>query len=488
MKSKIILSIIPMLFLTNSLKAFDLEYKLNKIEKKLNKLEKISKEYKELKEDYLEDLDDTEETLNKLETNTAMNSKVRFGIDFDTTYNNMSVTNANSKEYKLDNFYRSKVKLEMNSKIAKEMSFDGELAMYKNWADNTPNYSSYYDTVIGKRPTNSTMYLTRAYVNWKLPKIIDNTELVMTIGRQPSSSGSTYEYSNNRTRQGTCSAIVSDGNMDGLVLTIKTDNITGLKNSSIRLAYGKSYQYDEVNMFDNISIPTAPNINDSNVIVIFGEAQLPDFLHTGIKNIKTQLSYIKAFDIVADTTGQLASMTGLPENTPNVNIGDIELYSGLIMLDRIYDSKWDIFANMAFSKATPVASFGNTIGLLSDGVDYTIKEGQAIWIGTRYNFDNGMKLGIEYNSGDKNWISFSQGSDNIYNKLAVRGDVMEIYSIIPINRKSHIKIGVLSMDYKYTGSASYLGEAKLIETLPEAQKAEQIDKVLNYYISFKVHF
>ena len=481
---KITTSIIASAILITGLQAFDLEYRLDTMEKKIHQLEKEKEVFSALKENYLSDIEDLEATLERLETDTALNSKMRWGLEFITNYNYFDITNTNGDAYQIDNFFRNKLNLNLFSTIGENMTFDGTISMYKNWSDNTPNAGSTYDSSLGARPNTEALSFTRAYINWK-KEIIENIPMVLTFGRLPSSKGTSYDFQNNSVRQATFSALDFDGAADGFIITALTDKVSGLKNSSLRFAFGKGYQFDEASMHTP-NMPLESAIEDTNVIGAFAEAAIPTYPDSMI-----QVGYVNAMDMIADpTNSEMSTMFGSPVTIPNTNVGDLELLSAAGFIKNVNQSNIDVFAHYTRSTATPSDTpFAGAVGLLSNGADTTKKEGSAYWIGARYNMDNGWKIGGEYNEGSKYWMSFTSGSESIYNKLATRGSATEAYLIVPINRYASFKFGYLNIDYKYTGSGMHLGEPVAIKDAPVGMDGKPlVDKMVSYYFNLEVRF
>jgi hypothetical protein len=96
------------------------------------------------------------------------------------------------------------------------------------------------------------------------------------------------------------------------------------------------------------------------------------------------------------------------------------------------------------------------------------------------------RIGLEYNQGDENWFSFTQGSNDLTNKLATRGSAVEAYYIQPINRYAHIRLGVQMIDYKYTGSGYQIGQP--MEVTNPMLPSTTLDKLNNYYLLFNVAY
>lgn len=90
-----------------------------------------------------------------------------------------------------------------------------------------------------------------------------------------------------------------------------------------------------------------------------------------------------------------------------------------------------------------------------------------MYAGFRYtipgDFLNDAKIGFEFNHGSKYWFSYTWGSSELYNKLATRGNVYDIYYIQPFNDNLFLRTGYTLVDYEYTGSGMHLGAPMMSE-------------------------
>ena len=145
-----------------------------------------------------------------------------------------------------------------------------------------------------------------------------------------------------------------------------------------------------------------------------------------------------------------------------------------------------MYTCLRYSTYTGAAAF---LGNAGDTAD---KSGSAYWAGVRYDLSKiGAygKFGYEYNHGSKNWFSFTQGSNDITNKLATRGSAHEVYYIAPINRYAYIRFGVQDIHYDYTGSGSPLGAP--VDTKSAAAQgmgANALKELQNLYFQFNVQY
>ncbi len=450
------------------------------LEKKLKTLELINQKKTVLINTLQEQLDDLDEKIEDVETATLLD-KINFNLGFRVKVNNFNKKMADGSKISSNNLWSTKFILGMDSDITKNMKFHGRLSMYKYWADSTKHLYSQYDNMQGRVPSDSSVYLERAYIDWYFDAFVPSA---LTIGRQPSADGPSHQYKENTTRKSTYSALVFDGASDGIVYTADISKITNIKNAKLRFAYGKGFQNDETKAGVQNAFIGSQNdeLKDTNVAGAFFESNLPT-----ISNSLFQVGCVHMSDVVAN------AMDPNPDN--NKNIGAINFIGMMAQATNIKDSHIDLFTHIGASRANPSdALYGynnKSFGLLRDSIDDTdIKDGYAFWLGGRYTLDilNHSKIGFEYNQGSKYWVTATQGSYDVVNKLAVRGSAIELYGLYPINRYSFIRLGALYIDYDYTNSGWYLKKPKKIQNLTQAEKIGVIDTLQNIYLQFSVRF
>jgi len=446
-----------------------------------NEIKQLKKQINDLKselEDY--DLDDMSDRLDRVETRSLVD-KIAFSLGFKTRIDNYERKMAdNNKETSL-NVWSEKVYLNMKTKISDNMKFHGRLSMQKYWADSGMHPYSYFDPMQGRtNDSSSALYIERAYIDWRLnPK--SAVPVTLTIGRQPSSDGPSFNIMDNTTRKSTYSALAFDGAADGIVATFNTSKY--ISSSNFKLAYGKGYQAKEFS-----------DLSDTNVAGILFEKHLSDSI---AQSSLFQIGYIKVTDMVAD----MSNMAGANHTNPNTgNIGDMDLYGAMLELQKIKNSKFDAFIHIALNKAKPNGKVmaldlngdgvvDGTYGLLTNTAgDTKTKHGSAFWIGTKYTINKFHQVGLEYNHGSKYWIAMTQGSHDPYNKLATRGNAIEGYYNYIINRNSFIRFGIVNIDYQYTGSGWHIGAPMKTDSLPAAYQSNTVKRLTDYYINFNVLF
>ena len=440
----------------------------------LKKIDAMQKRIDALEEKQLDRSDELEDKIDRVETATLVD-KINFGLDFRTRVDGYKTKDGAGNKGSDTNIWSNRLRLNMGAKITDNMKFTGRLSMYKNWSDSNINVFSGMDPMQGRRPNDSGVFVERAYVDWTVLK--GQLPVILTIGRQPSSDGPSHQFKDNTVRKATYSALSFDGAADGIVATFPLNKLTGVNGMALRIGYGKGYQ-DSSNM-SYVGNPSG--IKDSNVLGAFFDTGL------GIEGSLLQLSAVQVTDIVSNTTDGLGLST-------NKNIGDMTLYTGMLEFTNLMKTNLDVFAHVALSQAKPngvvaaQAGMGN-VGLLTSTLgDTGTKNGSAYWLGARYTLPvialNNPRIGLEYNHGSKNWFSFTQGSNDLTNKLATRGDATEIYYIQPINRYAELRLGATFIDYEYTGSGYQISMPMSVSSMGSLA----IDKLTNYYLLFNVSY
>jgi len=371
------------------------------------------------------------------------------------------------------NNWTNRFRINMEAEISDSLQFHGRLAMYKNWGDSDDASASYMlnDFNRGHRPGSSNLWVDRAYVDW-IPSGFP-IPLAITVGRHPSTEGPPFEYRENRLRQSTYPALLFDGENDGIVVTFGLDRYTGLKEAGWRFAYGKAYHSDD----DNNTGSAFPffddgEAGDSTMAATFFETKIP-----GLKNSLAVLSYAKVWDLPFYLAGPNLYETGMA----NVDLGDMDLWGVHLQASDIAATGLDLFFSYGGnrSKANGNAPLG-VFGLLSsDG--QSNHSGYSFYTGLRYTMPiealNMPKIGFEYNKGSEYWFSMTMGTPDLFNKLATRGSVYDLYYIQPINRYLFFRAGYIHIDYDYSGSGQHIGAPMESDTTLD-----------NYYFLMDVRF
>ncbi len=378
-----------------------------------------------------------------------------------------------------DNSWTNRFRLNMGAGIAKGLKFSGRLTVYKDWATSDSPFAA-NDANRAHVPGGTEIKLDRAYVDW-IPDL--PIPLAFTFGRQPSSEGPGNEFKENKKRQSTYPALIFDGESDGIVTTLGLERYTGLKNSGTRFYYAKGFQSnDEYSTFlDNFR----QDLTDTNVYGFFLESEIP-----GIPRSLVSFSYVRGNDF--------------PDMFENkIELGDMDLIGLHAQAGNFMGIGLDVFASFGANLTRPngniyqMTAQNPTDGTIiknpdGSGANLTVpfgglftnperdatgqlirdangnpmgstkkQTGWAFYAGARYTLPfevlNKAKIGFEVNHGSKYWFSYTWGSSELFNKLATRGNVYDIYYIQPFGKHLFMRTGYTMVDYDYTGSGMHLG-------------------------------
>ncbi len=371
---------------------------------------------------------------------------------------------------KVDNslLYTTRLRLNMDAKVAKNVSFAGRMSMYKPWGASTQvgMFNGQANTMAMDAnepgvPGSTTLKVERAYFTWSK---IGGQPWYLSLGRRPSTNGPPMHYRHDESRAGTPMGTIIDFQFDGATLGY---NLTD--KSTIRACYGLGYesQYGNGTLGqDNDTVLKDASFFGFNI----------DAYNTADMQIQTTIA--RAFNITDGFSGYVimpnnpvtgAAMPGpiVTRFTPSVNLGDFDLAS--ILLAR-KDGPVDWFVTGSWSKSKPIEGVTTPFGGMFADPFAPVEEqtGSMYYVGARYNFNNDKtKVGLEYNKGSQYWFNFAPSQDDIIApKTSTRGTVWETYVTHRINRKFVMKVAFINYDYDYSGSGWHLGEPKDLDTAP----------------------
>jgi len=383
--------------------------------------------------------------------------------------------------YSYDNsiLYTSRLRLQMHADVAKDVSFDGRLSMYKVWGDSTavqvfngqPTSINVDGTTAGV-PNSDLLRVERAYFTWKN---IADAPIYLSIGRRPSTGGMPLNFRQDEPRGGTPMGSLINYQFDGATFGWHLS-----EQSTLRLCYGVGYESGFGNG-DQLRVPQ-DRLSDASFLGINWDIWDTDemFVQGTIARATNVTDGFNGLVVlpVDPVTGQPAPAPAVMRFTPSANLGDIDLAS--VVLTR-RDGPLDWFASVNYMQSDPnnvTTPFG---GLFSD--PYSTPEeqdGYMYYLGLRYNFANDKtRLGLEYNHGSEYWFNFAQAEDDIIApKTNTRGDVWEVYLTHRIRNRFIVKLNYMRYDYDYSGSGWHLGAPQKLDSTPVIgfPTYDQVDK------------
>jgi len=305
--------------------------------------------------------------------------------------------------------------------------------------------------------SSSAFDVDRAYVDYT-PNAGSDYAFTFSFGVLPTTGGTPMNFALNSERKSMFPALVFDMNSYGVIATQKlTDNnffrIIAAKAYTLRTSF-YPYQCNRENI-DNANIlgayyDTEFNLLGGKSLLSFGANYLGDF---------------KAHPYLGpDVTAADASV-----------LGDIYTYGLGIDVRDIASDKLTFFIHTAMSNPNPngtsedytIVDENNDGNFYPDDPGFSTadyaqgtminKDGYSFYIGAKYELNTKFDIGVEYNQGSKYWFSATQGAEDMYNKLAIRGNVTELYSTYKFHRNMYAKLGYMHTNEEYTGSGWHFG-------------------------------
>lgn len=410
--------------------------------------------------------------------------------------------------------YTNRFGLNLKAKATKDVTVTARLLMYKvagaqddsALRDGNTAFSfdraGLFDGTIGHVPGDSKLAVDRVYATWN--NVLDQP-IWFSIGRRPSTGGipSHLRQDNEQPGNSGVPSLLIDYAFDGVTLGYAPD-IDALPGAYAKFCYGRGFQ-------NGITDVAGNGLHNMDLVGL-------NVVPYDTDALRVELQYNRAmniFDAPKMLTGPFSFLK------PTTNLGDMDAF-GLDFLGRVKNVgignlNWFVDGaisithgnNNTLSLANPFdpsQTIATPFGLLSN-TGAQRETGWAVFVGGRYDIDKtGTKLGLEYNHGSKNWLTFTPAADDMWtSKVGTRGNVYEGYVIQelklqPISSylsKVFFKVGYQYYDFDYTGSNSWLGAPVKISDLPGpmtqfgppfAQLTAPLKNAQNLYATFEVHF
>ena len=351
-----------------------------------------------------------------------------------------------------------RLRLNMDYAATDETKFVGRMSVNRN--TQTSERICTLHAAKGYASSTTTVFeIDKAYVDTTFNKKGD-IPITLTFGILPTSGGSSTNLAENKPRQSMFPSLMFDMNSYGIIGTIDLDKY--VTDGAIRGVFAKAYTQNKDSFYYQCNRAIVKN---GDIAGLFYEQTLPYLGDNTFMIGVNRLGHIRA-------TPFIGSAAMLDSDTP-ADLGSILNYGANLELRDIGSSQLTGFFGVAASQTNPsgnsadytsTAIVGGTL-LGARGLDYAFgemyrKSGWATHIGGLYNFsDFKTKIGLEYNHGSQYWYSGTQGAEDPFNKLAVRGNAYEAYAIYNINKNIFLKAGYLRMEEQYTGSGWHFGTA-----------------------------
>lgn len=420
------------------------------------------------------DVDELNERMDENELSAAL-SKVKFGLDFNTSVNNVTAKSG-SATTKYNNRWIMGLYLNMNADVNKYTKFTGRLSMTKAFGDlewvagasgiSTTNAIGSLDAGRGISG-GAAVYVERAYVD-----IYMGEHFALTLGRLPGTDGPGSNLRNSSARMSTYPAMAVNALGDGAVLTYKP-----YTNGALRIGYSKIYQPMAMGLAGGNggagNILATSNASDANLF--FAAFETP-FLPRSFGDNLFMLTYINLQDytIPGDSIAAAARLQGQATATAtDQNAGNMQYVNAHFENDRFLGSGLHWFISYSFYRGSDAQSISatttttpptTTIPLNATYALFANQNASAVHAGLRYDFGEHFRLGYEYFYGSKYWYAFSRVSINDpFNFRNTRGNVHDVYAIWQVDLNQFFRLSWTLQTLKF-GTPSTPGVTAAVDS------------------------
>ncbi len=333
-------------------------------------------------------------------------------------------------------------RLTMNTDLTEDVSFRGRVVIQHSTQSNQRLCILSHD--IKSADATTGFDIDRAYIDYKLNRN-GALPMVLSFGSLPTTGGDPMQYAAQSPRESLYPALVFDINTIGVSLTAELSEYTG-RESFVRLIAAKAYTLTPA------MYPYQCNRENIDNATIIG----------GYFDMKFDDTYLLSMGF-----NRMQSLKAHPYLGPDISanhaddLGDMLTFGIGVDGKNIVKSGLTLFVHAAMSHPHPNGNEDDYKGIFTNS-DYASgpmlgEDGYAVYTGFNYQFRKNWQFGMEYNHGSRYWFAATQGANDMYNKLATRGDVGEGYAVWHFHRYLYAKAGYMLTYEAYTGSGWHFG-------------------------------
>ena len=308
----------------------------------------------------------------------------------------------------------------------------------------------------------------RAYIDYT-PNKNSPYAFTFSFGLLPTTGGTPMQYGQDRKRSSLFPALVFDMDTYGMIGTQKVGDST-----FVRLILAKAYTLRP--SFYPYQC-NRENIDNTNIVGLYSDTKFNFMGNSLLSYGVNMLNDLKAHPYLGPDVSSSDSHTLGTMLTFGLGI-DIEKFAGTNSIVFLHtamsnphgnggEDDYQIFVDPTGTQEEQLQQQED--GLTKNGkvgfteADYATgtmlqENGYAVYVGTKYDITPTVHIGAEYNYGSKYWYSATQGAEDMFNKLATRGNVYEVYTIWDFHKYLNTKISYLNINEEYTGSGWHFGE------------------------------
>lgn len=423
------------------------------------------------------------------------------------------------RDYDNDTMWTNRLRVNLRAKATEDVEFKARLAMYKSWgmSNNPVDYqynagngggpfmlnSLSFDGNSTRQPEDNALIVDRAFMNWNS---IGGAPVWFSIGRRPTTDGPPSQLRMGADDRLATPVAFMDYPFDGASLGYAYKSLFGVEDfpGRVRFCYGRGFE----------SGPQDGNANEVNDVDFAGLSwdvydkdarffSIQSFAAMNMFNVPDGVTFVNPLEFALwEKDHNVVNPLDASQNMmlDRANLGNI-YHTDAVYTSKVQDFNYFLAAGWSRTKAEGMDEMGTSL-LGSWWAQPEDKDGYSVYLGGRYDIPaSPFKVGLEYNYGTKNWISFTPGNDDLYaSKLATRGHVIEAYGLwdIPAGEaiskygKAFMRLGYQHYMYNYTGSGFWLGEPLDIDELKNdplnAQFYTPVDTMDQIYVSIEAWF
>lgn len=334
-----------------------------------------------------------------------------------------------------------------------DVKFYGRL-LYTNSSQSNQRLCILSSDIKSAATSGSAFDVDRAYVDYKI-----QPRLTFSFGLLPTTGGTPMQYTQNKKRNALFPALVFNMNTYGMILTKKY-----AKRHYLRLVLAKAYTLRP--QFYPYQC-NRENIDNADVVGLYGDSRF-DFLGDSLLSYGVNvLNNFKAHPYLGADIDSLNSH----------DLGTMITFGLGMDIEEFLDTPTTLFFHTALSNPHPngkeddykITQYVNGVGLTANGytgfteADYASgtmlqKNGYSLFTGMKYDINRLFNFGAEFNYGSKYWFSATQGAEDTFNKLSVRGYAGETYLTWKFYKYLSVRLSYLYLHENYTGSGWHFGE------------------------------
>ncbi len=453
----------------------------NNTEDRIKSLEKEIKSIKENIKYHQEDLDERMPIIESVEKKNILdkiNLSPELLLRFDKMdYKTGKIEGENTKIYnhsdpslntlqRRDEYSKSfdistaiRFRLNMSADLGDSVKFNGRMVFTNSSQSNQRLCILSRD--IKSAESSSAFDVDRAYIDYTPNKYSDYA-FTFSFGLLPTTGGTPMQYAQNTTRKSMFPALVFDMNTYGIIGTQKLGD-----NTFIRAILARAYTM-RANFYPYQC--NRENIDNANVLGLYGDSKF-NFLGSSLLSFGVNMLHdLKAHPYLGPDVGSADAHTlgnmltfGLGIDIQRFASTSTTLFFHTALSYPDSNNKTDDYQILSSTPAQQEAGLTATGKVGFSEADYAkgsmlSSTGYSIYLGTKYDFSSSINIGAEFNYGSKYWFSATQGAEDMYNKLATRGHVGELYGIWKFHKNLFTKLGFMYSHEDYTSSGWHFGE------------------------------